>query len=270
MKRQMYTTVIKRLLFLLGCALLLMLGVGGQAAFFADVALAQGGTGSIQGTVYLDANGNQAFDPGETPVQGVLVRLYALGDNTVLAQQTTTTASPNYLFTNVAAGQYRVEIDTTGTAYSPSGGNERIVTVFAGLASEANFPVLQRQATATPPPGATPALTPTSQPTFTATPPPPPTSTPLPTSTPIPSPTPTGTVTPTPTQTPTPSPTGTLFPITPILITTTPGVYVSVTPSVVSRLPNTGGGNMALLLAIGFGTLLVFVAGLRRLFQDTV
>ncbi|RME13633.1 MAG: hypothetical protein D6802_00955, partial [Ardenticatenia bacterium] len=134
----MYTTVIKRLLFLLGCALLLMLGVGGQAAFFADVALAQGGTGSIQGTVYLDANGNQAFDPGETPVQGVLVRLYALGDNTVLAQQTTTTASPNYLFTNVAAGQYRVEIDTTGTAYSPSGGNERIVTVFAGLASEAN------------------------------------------------------------------------------------------------------------------------------------
>lgn len=225
-------------------------------------------TGSLVVTVFHDLNQNQVQDAGEPGLGGVNVKVFIISDGVSGPIATGTTGSDGRAtFTGLNPAQYRVEIEPL-TSYAAIAGNSRLVTVLGGLETNVAFPLVEIQ-TPTPGPSPTQGATPTTAPTFTPTATPSPTNTPLPTDTPFVSPTPTGSATPTATQTATPTPTGTLFPITPILITTTPGVYVTVTPSgPVSRLPDTGAGGAPLVWAVGFGLLMLAAAGLRRLFRE--
>ena len=236
--------------------------------------------GTLRVIVFDDLNENEVRNNGEPGVGGIDVEVFSTGDDGGnMVDSGTTISSGEEVFT-LDPGNYRVMISIPDSmSYATIAGEDRFVSVLAGLDTEVTFPVIQvgTQATATTaptsPPGETPTTGPTFTPTFTPSPTntPRPTNTPLPTDTPIQSPTSTGTVSPTPTNTPTPTetatptPTGTLFPITPILITTTPGVFVTTTPIPgVTRLPDTGVGSEALLWAVGFGALMLMAAGLRR------
>lgn len=228
-------------------------------------------TGSLVVTVFHDLNQNQVQDAGEPGLGGVTVKVFIISDGVSGPIATGTTGGDGRAtFTGLNPAQYRVEIEPL-TSYAAIAGSSRLVTVLGGLETNVAFPLVEIQ-TPTPGPSPTQGATPTTAPTFTPTSTPSPTNTPPPpppTDTPFVSPTPTGSATPTPTQTPTATPTGTLFPITPILITTTPGVYVTVTPSgPVSRLPDTGAGGAPLVWAVGFGLLMLAAAGLRRLFRE--
>ncbi|MBL7701317.1 MAG: carboxypeptidase regulatory-like domain-containing protein [Ferruginibacter sp.] len=65
-----------------------------------------GGTGAIGDRVWLDANQNGIQDAGETNVQGMTVTLYD-ATNTAI-KSVVTDANGNYLFTDLAAGNYTV------------------------------------------------------------------------------------------------------------------------------------------------------------------
>lgn len=232
--------------------------------------------------VFDDLNENEVRDNGEQGVGGIIVTVYSVGDDGgQQVDEKTTDPSPSgqATFPTLDPGNYRVVInipESLSPNYATLTGNDRFVTVLADLQTEVTFPVIQvgTQATATTAPTSPPGQTPTTGPTFTPTLTPSPTNTPQPTNTGVPTNTPvtaTGTLGPTatntatPTKTATPTPTGTLFPITPILITTTPGVFVTTTPIPgVSRLPDTGVGSEALLWAVGFGALMLMAAVLRR------
>ncbi|GEM_PF-3716790 len=227
--------------------------------------------GTLNVIAFHDLNQNQVQDAGEPGLSGVGVQVFLITDGVSGPVASGTTDSTGRItFSNLSPAQYRVEISPL-TSYAAIAGETRLVTVLGGLETNVAFPLVEIQ-TPTPGPSPTQGATPTVAPTFTPTPTPPPTDTPPPpppTDTPFVSPTPTGTTTPTPTETATATPTGTLFPITPILITTTPGVYVTVTPAgPVTRLPDTGADALALVWAVGFGVLMLVAAGLRRLFRE--
>ena len=59
---------------------------------------------SVSGYVYVDANDNGAFDPGETPIAGVTVTLLnASGQST--GETATTDSSGYYQFNNLTPGR---------------------------------------------------------------------------------------------------------------------------------------------------------------------
>ena len=64
------------------------------------------GTGKIGDRVWLDANQNGIQDAGEASVQGITVVLYDAAN--VAIKQAVTDANGNYLFTDLAAGNYTV------------------------------------------------------------------------------------------------------------------------------------------------------------------
>jgi len=63
---------------------------------------------SIGDRVWFDTNGNGLQDTGELGAAGVTVKLLDAGGNVVVT--TTTDASGNYLFSNLSAGQYAVQV----------------------------------------------------------------------------------------------------------------------------------------------------------------
>jgi len=67
-------------------------------------------TATIGNQVWIDEVGGtmNAFDTGDTPLQGVLVNLWDQASNTIVAMQTTD-VNGNYLFLNVPVGTYKVE-----------------------------------------------------------------------------------------------------------------------------------------------------------------
>jgi SdrD B-like protein/carboxypeptidase family protein len=71
--------------------------------------------GSIGGTKFEDTNANGVRDPGEPPLSGVTISLAPAAGGT--PQTTTTDASGNFLFTNVAAGDY-VLSETVPTGFT--------------------------------------------------------------------------------------------------------------------------------------------------------
>jgi hypothetical protein len=60
--------------------------------------------GTVGGAKFEDLNANGARDPGEPPLSGVTISLFAAGGGAL--QTTTTDALGNFLFTSVAAGDY--------------------------------------------------------------------------------------------------------------------------------------------------------------------
>jgi uncharacterized repeat protein (TIGR01451 family) len=80
-------------------------------------------TGAIGDRVWIDHDGNGIQDAGEIGVSGVAVTLYSLGPDGLLwtvddvtTATTATDASGNYIFDNLAAGAYAVEITASGAA----------------------------------------------------------------------------------------------------------------------------------------------------------
>lgn len=66
-------------------------------------------TGSIGDFIWFDTDGDGIQDLGETGESGVLVELRAAGSETVIASQTTG-ADGAYLFDNLAAGDYEIDV----------------------------------------------------------------------------------------------------------------------------------------------------------------
>ena len=156
----------------------------------------------IEGFVFLDGNGNGARNVGEGGIgSGVTLNLYRNG--VFYASKVSQPSSGYYLFANLPAGSYVVEVVvpagytlTTLPSIGPfavSGGQRYI---------DRNFGLQVSTPTPTPTPTDTPTPTPTETPT--ATPTETPTETPTPTATPTATPTEVPTETPTPTATPIP------------------------------------------------------------------
>ncbi|MGL6075694.1 MAG: SdrD B-like domain-containing protein [Fimbriiglobus sp.] len=88
---------------------------------------------SLGDYVWDDFNNNGRFDAGESPLAAVLVRLLDANGNPLIGANgnpitTTTAADGGYLFSNLNAGQYQVEvvipqgyISSTGTVGNPAG-----------------------------------------------------------------------------------------------------------------------------------------------------
>ncbi|HTY05041.1 MAG TPA: SdrD B-like domain-containing protein [Gemmatimonadales bacterium] len=73
------------------------------------------GVGRVVGQAYFDVNGNRALDAGDTPFQGVGIRLIAAGTVDTVARATTNGAG-TFTFTGVTAGSYTLAVDTAGVA----------------------------------------------------------------------------------------------------------------------------------------------------------
>ncbi len=176
--------------------------------------------GIIGGRVWHDGNGNGIIDPGEDPLPGIQVCLYAdtdgngsLGPGDVLIGCRSSDATGSYSFVGLEGGAYIVDVDETDPDL-PAGFvrttlDPVAVTLAPGENLTVNFgfrmpptPTPTHTPTDTPTATATPTATPTSTPTATAT----PTSTPTATATPTATPTSTPTATATPTGTPTATP----------------------------------------------------------------
>ena len=64
---------------------------------------------TLGGEIFNDANSDGLLDNGEAGISGVTVKVFAQGGSTAL-ETTTTDAGGNYAFTNLAAGNYFVEV----------------------------------------------------------------------------------------------------------------------------------------------------------------
>lgn len=86
--------------------------------------------GSIGDLVWDDSNGNGQHDSGEPGLANITVNLITAAGDTVDSQ--TTNDSGNYLFRNVAAGNYTVDVDdaSLSAGYSCSTGNEPLSITF--------------------------------------------------------------------------------------------------------------------------------------------
>ena len=73
--------------------------------------------GSLQGVVHVDPNGNCEFDPGETGIEGVTIRLI---DQDGVTRTTRTDINGRYRFDDLPAGEYTI-IETQPTDYFSSG-----------------------------------------------------------------------------------------------------------------------------------------------------
>ena len=79
--------------------------------------------GALGDRIWIDSNGDGVQDDGEPGVSGAEVTLYSAGPDGLMgtaddvAEATTTTdAGGNYIFDNLAAGQYAVEVTNSGAA----------------------------------------------------------------------------------------------------------------------------------------------------------
>ncbi|HWB13988.1 MAG TPA: SdrD B-like domain-containing protein [Pirellulales bacterium] len=76
--------------------------------------------GFLQGTAYIDSNGNHAIDSADTYLVGATITLYQLtGSNATFLASTTTGADGSYLFQGLAPGDYRL-VETPPTGYTNS------------------------------------------------------------------------------------------------------------------------------------------------------
>lgn len=74
------------------------------------------GTGAIGDRVWLDANQNGVQDAGEASVQGITVTLYDAASTAI--KMAVTDANGNYLFTDLAAGNYSVGFSNLPAGYT--------------------------------------------------------------------------------------------------------------------------------------------------------
>jgi uncharacterized repeat protein (TIGR01451 family) len=112
-----------------------------QVITTADFGLKPPGLGAIGDTVWLDADNDGVLDNGEQGLPGITVRLYADVNNSgsidagdVVITSTVTDATGYYTFTNLYAGPYLVQVDTTSTVTSSIYGFSNGFTATLGAA----------------------------------------------------------------------------------------------------------------------------------------
>jgi len=71
-------------------------------------------TGTVSGLAYLDRNGNRVFDPGDTTLANLGVRLVAQGTRDTTARASSGAAG-TFHFSGVPVGSYVLAVDTTST-----------------------------------------------------------------------------------------------------------------------------------------------------------
>ncbi len=96
---------------------------------------------SVSGTLYEDSDGGDDLDPNEPKLPAdITVKL--LDSNDAVIATTTTTSDGTYIFTDVADGSYKIQVDTTDTdiptGYTLGTQNDIEITV-AGNAVTENF-----------------------------------------------------------------------------------------------------------------------------------
>ncbi len=126
--------------------------------------------GTVAGHVFVDSNGDNIYQPGETTLAGAIVKLFYEGTpiDTIV-----TGSNGAFAFYHLNAGNVVTVQETDPPGYtSSSGSNTRTLTIQGGVVQTVDFPDL---------PVATPTPTPTITPTPSAT----PTPTATPTGTPI-------------------------------------------------------------------------------------
>ena len=117
---------------------------------FADVPQSTGGTASISGSVFADADNDGVRDTGETGIQGVTITLTGTDDQSEPVNLSATTgADGTYTFTGLRAGTYRITetqpttggftdgIDTAGTAGGNAATNDQIGSILLDPAEAA-------------------------------------------------------------------------------------------------------------------------------------
>jgi uncharacterized repeat protein (TIGR01451 family) len=85
------------------------------------VLISGGTTASVGDTVWLDANRDGIYNAGEAVFAGLTVTLYNAAGTQV--DQKTTNAEGQYLFSNLAAGNYSVTFSPAGSTYAFTTGN---------------------------------------------------------------------------------------------------------------------------------------------------
>ena len=86
---------------------------------FAEVPTSTGGTGSIAGSVFADADSDGVQDTGETGVAGVTITLTGTDDQSQPVSRTTTTATDGtYSFTGLRAGTYTLAETQPATGFT--------------------------------------------------------------------------------------------------------------------------------------------------------
>ncbi|MEM1312191.1 MAG: SdrD B-like domain-containing protein [Patescibacteria group bacterium] len=87
--------------------------------------------GSISGKLWMDANGNEVIDPGETLVSNTRVKILDQSDN--LIDEADTDFQGSYSFNNLLSGTYKIVSESTLTESYDTDGintpNESIVTI---------------------------------------------------------------------------------------------------------------------------------------------
>jgi hypothetical protein len=176
---------------------------------------------------YDDVDLDLRFEPPEdTPLNGVVAKVFRVPDTTLMGSCTTADAIPDqHGICEVRLpeqGTYLVVLESWPAAFEPLVVQRTVDSFPICHTGLAEFPFEPAQ-----PDTPTPTATPTNTPTPTSTPTATPTNTPTPTSTPTATPTASPTMTPTPTATPTASPTATPTPTA----TATATATVSPTPT---------------------------------------
>jgi hypothetical protein len=94
------------------------------------------GQGTVSGVAFNDVNGNQARDPGESGMGGVMVSLLSTGGTVIMA--TATAGDGSYSFSGVAEGNYAVTADVPA-GYARTTPGSVAIWVAPGGSANANF-----------------------------------------------------------------------------------------------------------------------------------
>jgi len=100
------------------------------------------GTGSLQGLLFFDANGDARFDPssGDTVLKNVPLALFERGTTTQIGTGVTTDANGRFSITGVPVGTLALAIDTAGMGGQPAFCENPIpVTIFLNEAQFSNI-----------------------------------------------------------------------------------------------------------------------------------
>lgn len=77
------------------------------------------GTGFLQGTAFIDSNGNSKLDVNDTLLAGATIKLYDNSNN--LLQSQTTGSDGSYLFTGLDTGKEYKLVEFAPSAYKNAG-----------------------------------------------------------------------------------------------------------------------------------------------------
>ncbi len=113
-----------------------------EASASQDVTVVKIILNSISGTLYEDSDGGDDLDPNE-PKLPADITVNLLDSNNAVIATTTTQSDGTYIFTDVADGSYKIQVDTTDTdipsGYTLGTANDLPITVSGNAVTDINF-----------------------------------------------------------------------------------------------------------------------------------